>query len=774
MAPVDPVAQQNLVPEPPPPPPPTQDTTFIEGDRTGREVGTFNGGTLEAGLRAQPDFGTFEEAAAYARGIDHSSAIVEEQGRYVVYKTAEQNNGAWLLSSGRQFESDRAITEQGTIAANTRPSDPSVVAMVTDDAYLIDFSTNRVELAGPVTGPFSGRIAVYGADLASITDKDAFMAQYELALRDTALFSLDQAETVANDTLGRLQGTTFTADDQRAINSTVTALQDVDRRIAAVEAELSDARGRALRADLTNPAMYLNPTLGTTWMSTPGQNAARAEIATLSAELDQLQLERIAAAQDFPLLLRVDLDSFTGSTQAQQVAMLRSETESVLEDIETTRQNVLDGDFNLWTNSALRSTVTQGLGLSPERTEWVEAKARSDARWEAVTSIGTAVLGVGLAIGGAALAPFTAGSSLTATVAGGTMIAAGVGIGVYDAVTETQKYLRDQAATNTALDPNAGLLPPEDAGHWGWVALAWVGVGIDAAEAVAAVSKLARAGTAVGDLLQTTPEATRALDDVAQQLGVSSRVLREALQGAGGDALSTRVLSPTDFARAFGSQAGEAVTLVDRAADGTVSVQVVFREGLSPGERLLALSEETVHVRQLTDPANARHADNLSEANLARWAEFGDTQKLEAYRSRLTLEIEAQQNLIRTAGDTPAGRELAERANERLGAMQRQLDEVNGALDGGRVPAWLADAAPPRLFAEPKFPLTNEAAVRAGYPELPPAAVTTTAATVTVAMSWCVSVKAARTGWIRKKFSSCAWCTTPMAAKPWWRLTTFV
>lgn len=715
MAGIDPTI--NGVATPPPPPPPTQDASFVDGARTGKKVGEFAGGDIQAGQRAETDFGSFEEAAAYARGTGESTAIVSEQGRYVVYQTTEVNNGSWLLSSGSQFTRDAAVTNAGNIDAQTRPSDPNVVAMVTDDAYLVDFSTSTAPLSGPVSGPFAARIEAYGPGLESIKGQEAFEEQFELALRDTALYSLDQAEAVAKQTEARLQGTEFTPADRAAIDSALPKLQEVDARIADVQSKLSavgrEQFGQAIWDSVLRPPVLLGTA---SLFPSAAARALSGEAAELRSQLDALEVERISAAQEFPMLLRVDSTKFANMSEAQQVATLRGEAEGVLEDITTTRQNVIDGDFNLWTNGGLRNTVAAGLGLPEDRMAWVADRATSESRWEAATSIGTSVLGVGLAIGGAALAPFTAGSSLSATVVGGGMIAGGIGIGVYEAVTATQDYLRDQAAINTSIDPNAGLLPPEDAGHWGWVAAAWVGVGIDVAQAVSAVSKLAKAGSSVDDLLAATPQGQRALAQTADELGVTPQVLREALEGARDTSLSTGVMSSADFTRAFGSDVGEAVTLVGRAPDGTLDIQVVFRDGLTPTDRVAALGEEAVHVRQLTqDPALAKQAELLDEARLADWPNMADTQKLDTYRASLNIEIDAQQRIIAESAGTPQ----AAAAQERLTSLGGQLDEVDAALAGGRVPDWLADAAPPRLFAEPVYPRTNAAAEAAGYPAAP-------------------------------------------------------
>lgn len=715
----DPVQSQptSLVPLSPPPPPPTAES-FRDGLRTGRRVASFEGGNLVAGQRADADFGSFEAAAAYARGLGGSSVIVAEQGRYVIYRTSEADNGAWLLWSGSQFDRNAATVDGTQLSSSARGSDPGVVALVTDDRFLVDLTTGRVEVAGPSTGPYAGRIEAFGPSLASLSERGQFEREFELALRDTALYSLDQAQTLAEQTRARLGGTGFDSADRAAIDRVVPRLQAIDQRIANVRARIGDAQWQLVGANLGNPASYV-PLLNTVGLfQSDAQRAAAAEIQRLQQELQQLEQQRIAAAQEFPLLLRVDLVRFSAMSEAEQVATLRSEADGVLRDISTTRDNVLGGSFNLWTNGALLNTTAAGLGLSPERLQWVQDRATSEGRWQAVTSIGTAVIGIGLAVGGAALAPFSAGTSTAGTVVGVGMIATSLGIGVYDAVTTTQGYLRDQAAANSALDPNAGLLAREDAGHWGWVALSWVGVGIDAAQAVGAVAKLARAGSTVDDLLGATPQGLRALQQAADELGVAPQVLADALRATNNGQLATQVMASADFTRSFGSRAGDAVTLINRNADGSYRFEVVFRDGLSPSERVAALSEETVHLRQLTqDPALAARAEVLSESNLARWGEMAPSERLQAYSANLTLEADAQRRLIDAGGSAP---QQLERAQERLALIERQLREVDDAIAGrAPVPAWIADAPPPRLFSAPAYPQTNAAAVAAGYPSPP-------------------------------------------------------
>ncbi|RRD56702.1 hypothetical protein EII20_09655 [Comamonadaceae bacterium OH2545_COT-014] len=616
-----------------------------------------------------------------------------EHGRYAIYTISETNNGAWWFSEGKQFTLEAAIPRPGERLLAVREADPGVKALVTDDAYLIDFHAGAASLAGPVSGPFESRNAVFGPALADLQSRQQFEREYELALRDAAFVALDNSQQVAGEMQQRLFASQFQPEDRKAMLRVATQLQKLDEAIAKTETALRGARADSLHA-----------------MEITLTGEVPEAVADLEQKLADLQMQRIQAAHEFPLLLRVDdLAKFMKLPEQEQVKALSRHVHGVLKDIQTTRQNLMDGDFNLWGNQALLATVNRGLGISGERLQWVENRVAHEQHIEALASIS---VDIGLAAVGALLAPVSGGSSLAATVARWGMRAGAVGFGLYDANDAIQDYRRDKAAANTALDPNAGLLPPEQAGHWGWVALAWIGLGMDAAEAVAAVSKLARAGHSVADVIKDGSQ----LYEIAQTAGIPADELLRVLDSHGvnvGD-FSTTQIPPREFLERFGVQSGEGVTLVHQGPDGQLRLEVVFREGLTPDERMAVLSEETLHLSQLArDP---QRAALLSEERLAHWPNMSAQERMQSYEANLQFEIEAQRLL---AGKANQSLDDAHDVRQRLEHLEGQLDDIRKGLLNGQPPDWLAHAPAPRLFADPIYPINNARAQSLGMPAPP-------------------------------------------------------
>ena len=166
------------------------------------------------------------------------------------------------------------------------------------------------------------------------------------------------------------------------------------------------------------------------------------------------------------------------------------------------------------------------------------------------------------------------------------------------------------------------------------------------------------------------------------------------------------VLSEAEFRRLTQSATGQAVTVIEAGKP-----RILLREGAD----VRVLREEGIHALQVLDTRTARAASLLDEAHMARWKELPLQTKLDMYRAKLDLEIDAQHTLIASLSDAaeamPAGAERRA-LMEQLATASENLRNLAGRrveLDAftmfdrlrarfGRGPLAERLAQPPRLF----------------------------------------------------------------------------
>ena len=102
------------------------------------------------------------------------------------------------------------------------------------------------------------------------------------------------------------------------------------------------------------------------------------------------------------------------------------------------------------------------------------------------------------------------------------------------------------------------------------------------------------------------------------------------------DDIPVHVLTDAEFTRVTWSSKGQAVTIIDQG-----KAIVLVRESAP----ISALREEGIHAAQLLDPARG-DVKLLDEAHMARWNSLDLNTKIEMYRAKLDLEIDADQRLI--------------------------------------------------------------------------------------------------------------------------------
>jgi hypothetical protein len=645
---------------------------FSDGAMSGKEMVNFSdGNAVVATQRSQYAFTNVDSAAAYARSLDTPAAVVKEDGRFAVYKLDEQR-GAWEI-----FTPDLSLDEIKPANNSTTPqitrTDDGVAAVTTSDDYVVRFSasgTPQLDTTGSARGPFVAHTEAFGSGLKGLNDQGRFERQFGLAMRDTAFSALDASKQEAESTLGRLQGNTFSAADREAIQRTLPVLEAYDLKIAEQQSVVNQAQLALLGASYSVADAYsLSPVGGYDSYAVQGEAYDRLKAA--EGQLQTLQAERTVAAKDAPLLLRVDVQKFKAMSEAEQVAALRSEAQGVVNDIQTTRQNIEDGKINLWMVDGIRNTTAAGLGLEGEQAKWVQDRGAGEKRSDAAWKIAEGVLTVGLAVGGAF---FSGGTSLV-------LLGGAFALGAKGALDITNEYVNNKAAANTNMDPTGGLLPQESVPHVGFVVAAWVGLGLDAA-AVSSVVRGMNAGRVT-------------LQQAANTLGTDVKTLQAVMAAGEINTLKTSTMAGQEFVEQFGKSSGEAVTLLRQGENGALQVEVVVRGDLSPAARNAAVREELVHLMQTADPAMSAKLGKLTEQNLSAWNSMSDAQKLDLYQTKLDVELDAQRRLADSATD-PASRT---RHEGHIEGLQTKLNEVNDAIATGKSPNWLAGAEPPRLFS---------------------------------------------------------------------------
>jgi len=646
---------------------------------------------LRADERSKQDFGSLDAATGYARSLDTPAAVIEEGGRYTVYRILAERGIVERLFFRGDFSRDNAAVDGKLDATNVRPVHPGLRALVTTDHYVIRTKAagiGTLDRIGSPLGPFSSHVQAFGPGLERITGRGAFERQFEQAMRDTAFQALDDSRRAVEDVRVRLNGQDLRPEDRANLDRSLKQLAPLDRQIADKQREVD----RTYR-DFLATGYPLARSEGAKQQQRAIEDQLRAyqALRLRRAELAQLNAQRAVAARDFPLVLRIEnLDRFRGTSPQAQTAALRGAADQVLRDIATTRWNIENGNFNLWMMDGVRDTTAAGLGVTAERLRWIQDRAGTERRIDAGWKIGEGVVMIGLAVGGA----FVSGGASLA------LLGAGAALGVHSAAGVTSDYFQNRAAANTNLDPNAGLIPQDVVGHWAFVAAAWIGVGLDAA--------------LVGGVARALSTGHQSIAAAAKTLGVSEDALRATIRAARVNDFRASVMEGEAFHARFGPNAADAVTVLQLNGRGGMTAEIVTRGGIGPQAQAAAVREEMVHLHQLADPALASHFSRLSEQSLARWSQMSATERMQTLRSQLTLEADAQRRILQQQG-----RQATPTEQIALEGYERRLHEVEQGLRDGQAPAWVANAGPPRLFSTPQWPATNAAAQAAGYPPAP-------------------------------------------------------
>ena len=199
-----------------------------------------------------------------------------------------------------------------------------------------------------------------------------------------------------------------------------------------------------------------------------------------------LQQRRRVVLARYPILTRVDPRQFVKLSETDQQTQLGGEATKVLKDIDDTRNNIFDGSLNLWKIKSLVESTLAGLGVrDPVLRKRIQdlASANETSLSENTIQIFAIVFGIASA--------FVSGPLGLALAAGA------FGLGVADAIKQTEDMLAESSAANTALDPKNSVFSPEELKSWGWLVVAWIGVVADAAQVASAIRAVRAAGNSI-------------------------------------------------------------------------------------------------------------------------------------------------------------------------------------------------------------------------------------------------------------------------------------
>ena len=640
------------------------------GPHIGQRVGVLAEGgnmvTQEFVHRAVETLGeatSESQAITIAKVANVPAAIIADQGVFFVYR----------ISVFEDLMGDTIFNPTLIANAGLRVDDGVLAIVDHGNVYRTGFHqgwTATDDARGAYQATFEPYLALHDGNLGAATEPE-FLAIFEAAMRDNALAVLAESERQARAKRDQLQGgvDAVSADEQATIDETA-------REALSVQTEIEDKDRR--RIDIRNRRM-IGPAGPVDLPKGPEEIRLEREVAALRQRRREVNL-------GYPMLGRYesasDLREFINRDEAGRIAALAGDARSVLTNIATTRANILTGDLNLWLVRPVVDSTIAGMGVAEgtDQRRWVDAKAEAQTSRDSNTQIALAVLSIGL---GLAAAFATGGTALILT-------AGAVGVGVYDAVRTTEDYFVREAGTDTDIDriDGASLLPEDMRQHWGWLVLAWVGVGLDAFDVARVIGQVGR-----------TTRGSGLIDEAAQALAAGDARLLERLRRAAGDVDIAETISEGNRAavsRAVGAEitvdprAGRSVEVlyeVDEAS-GRVAISGV-RVGAAANVGDIVAHADTVRMLRRHGTLSGRLHDlwtrirtfgaagsaNPFEAGTAAFNSFEELRKLEG----LTATRRAKLREALEAGDDarPAQQEL----RRQLAFLENEIDRHQRVVD---------------------------------------------------------------------------------------------
>ena len=167
----------------------------------------------------------------------------------------------------------------------------------------------------------------------------------------------------------------------------------------------------------------------------------------LEEQQQQLETLRQQLGLQFPFLLQPGLD-YEALASADEITlqnMVGGKLGEILDDIETTRDNIRSEELKVWDLNDIVEMTVQDMGIADNEVlqRMVRQRIREEESDEAILRIGLAALGIVAGL----VATFATGG--LALVAGGVAL----GIGGYQLSESVQNYLAEDAATTSLSTP---------------------------------------------------------------------------------------------------------------------------------------------------------------------------------------------------------------------------------------------------------------------------------------------------------------------------------
>jgi len=526
--------------------------SFGRGPLYDQIVGTgAKSGTISAGGRSNQTFDSRDQAIAYARGLKAGGIVVNENGEFAVYRSTTNVSRA-----------DIQAGDSGQTSITLDSSKDVVAAVTSDGAVLLANGQQPAQFSDAGTDPKT-MAEVYGPGLSRLTspaDRERAQRLLNLSAQDKARsILLNTRQEIAEIKARLARG--LDAGDRTAIERTLKAYAELDQKIKELEEKLAKVAPRL---------MALGPLSGIGGASSadPTQ-AGLAEYHRLQAQLQDLKQQRtdIARNNGMALLSRLspsEAASFGGLSDDAKIAMLQGKAQEVQDGIDATLRNIGSGRLDPMTMGRVVGATAEDLGLQGLQMRWLEGQVKAAQDLDAAWKTGEAVLSFGLTAG---LVLVPGGAYVR-----GALWAGSTAVNAHMTYEEFQNIRAVNAATDTGVSPDGGLIEREARQSWASVALGLAGFAVDLGQAV----WLAREAYAFNRTART----------YAQIHGVptsqAAAALRELKQAANAGKIRTSSLDSDVFTARYG--ADKDAVVLNHERDGQRQLEVVFRQGLTDAQ----------------------------------------------------------------------------------------------------------------------------------------------------------------------------------------------
>ena len=348
--------------------------------------------------------------------------------------------------------------------------------------------------------------ALKAANFKDLAEYDAACAEYLLLFKKRAveltMLALNASERVVRSELARYRDP-----------AGMQAVFDQLAGLRTIWGQVLDAGSRS------QPKYHMGVGGGVGWYDkrTPAQEAAHEE---WKEHVKRLEAERKAQSEKAPILK--DPELLTGVLATKTSAgslgkLLREDAEDRLAAVIKTRRRVTEDAEAVLQFDNIVALALKELGAGPGSIGEVIVRARQKeiANDNVLKGFALAVLAIGLGL-------ITFGGGTVAVLAG----AGAVGVSVYSAGEEWEKYSNAYAAAHTAFDPKDALSSDEPTLLW--LALSLVAIGFDGAALIGAM----RAAGPAAKVLSDTGDVAKFEATLAKAQGLSEGVRNSLAKSA--------------------------------------------------------------------------------------------------------------------------------------------------------------------------------------------------------------------------------------------------